>query len=147
MKETGSFKVVGSFKVGVGSVSSWAVPRANRGEPYYIHHPTRCGIAVNLTPLDLQSKYVRTDLQLDAYMLAKRLIDEIDPDWAAGEFVVQFAYMNDGDCPQHVRSPAGLRSRRASCTLPLANRSSCTPTQTTSRTSTCSRWATSRDAS
>jgi len=61
-----------------------------------VPHPTR-NTAAYVAPISeqLKSRPRRfTQLQYECYCIAREMIGLVDPDYASGEYIVQFAYMN-----------------------------------------------------
>ena len=87
-----TFSLVSSFKVGVGSCQPGHIAFVRRGMKGFVKHPTK-EIGVRITPVEEQKELNVT--QKEAYRLAADLLAEFDPDYTGGEFLVQFAFMND----------------------------------------------------
>lgn len=83
--------VTGSFKVGQGSVQPGNMRLVRAGHPGFVRHPAK-DFGVRITPV-AEQKGLSTE-QKEAYRLAADLIHEVDPEYARGEFLVQFAFMN-----------------------------------------------------
>ena len=90
-----TFSLVSSFKIGVGSTQPGHIAFVRRGMKGFVKHPTK-EIGVRITPV-AEQKELSVE-QKELYRLAADLLAEIDADYARGEFLVQFAYMND---PSH----------------------------------------------
>ena len=89
-----NFKLNGSFKVGLGSTQ--VGNKQHLDKPHLGHfkmHPFN-DTAVYLKAVEDQDV---TPEQKEAYGLASRVIELVDPEWAAGEYLVQFSHMNSKD--------------------------------------------------
>ena len=90
------FALVGSFMVGEGTTNNLFLGRVSQGHPSFIKHPTR-NVGVYVPTVDMQLARGKVSrVQWQAYQLAKRALECFDRHYSEGEFVVQFAYMNDG---------------------------------------------------
>ena len=91
-----TFSMVGTFKVGPSMNPGFL---QHLGRPGFVRHTTMGNLVVRAVPpaTDFADGKL-TALQYMAYSRAAALISVVDPKWAAGDFVVQFAYMND---PSH----------------------------------------------
>jgi hypothetical protein len=94
-RKSAAFSLVGSFKVGT-STNAFFLDQVRKGNPMYVQHPTRKNKGVYVVPPSAQLANGNiTQMQWRVYQIAVKVLESIDPDYAAGEFVVQFAYMND----------------------------------------------------
>lgn len=96
-RSTNSFALAGSFKVGTGSTNPGFMKHLRDGLPGFVAKQCKNGgtTAHYVTPVEVQlaqSKISRA--QWIAYQLASQIIQKVDPDYAAGEYNVQFALMN-----------------------------------------------------
>lgn len=94
-KNKRTFANAGSFKVGVGSTNPGHIVQVRKGNPDFAKHPFK-NTGVNVKPVAEQPGL--SDAKKKAYDLAAGLIEKVDPWFAAGEFIVQFALMNR---PEH----------------------------------------------
>ena len=84
-----AINVAGSFKVGP-STNPGFLAYVREGRSGFIAHPTKnVGVCLHSTKV--------SPLKWRAYELAKRILEKVDADYAAGEFVVQFAWMSSKD--------------------------------------------------
>eukprot|EP00930_Biecheleria_cincta_P084807 TRINITY_DN74245_c0_g1_i1.p1 TRINITY_DN74245_c0_g1~~TRINITY_DN74245_c0_g1_i1.p1 ORF type:complete len:479 (-),score=59.79 TRINITY_DN74245_c0_g1_i1:348-1682(-) len=87
-------KWAGSFKVGSGSTQPGHLWHVYKGRPGFVRHNMQSkntGVFIQ----GVNSQKALTFEQKKAYTLATAIIEQIDPDYVQGEFVVQFALMND----------------------------------------------------
>ena len=85
------FTFKGSFKVGVGSTQPGHLQHLEK--PGFIKHPFK-NTGVFVRPVAQQK---RSEAERGAYELASRVLRAIDPDYARGEYTVQFALM-ESEC-------------------------------------------------
>lgn len=91
-KNKRTFSLGGSFKVGTGSTQVGNLQHLHR--PGFVQHNFK-NTAAYVTPVSEQRG--PTLEQKSAYRKAMRMLRAIDPDYAAGETVVQFAHMNTAE--------------------------------------------------
>jgi hypothetical protein len=89
-----TFSLAGSFKVGVGSTQVGNKQHVSKGKKGFIMHPFK-NTAVFLTLVDDQ-KLSKT--QKSIHRKSMRIIKKVDPEYAAGETIVQVACMSS---PEH----------------------------------------------
>ena len=88
-----AFSLAGSFKVG-SSCNVFFLDKVRNGDPRYLQHPTKNTGVYIVPPAAQLAQGKVTPLQWAVYEPAVKLIERLDPEYAAGEYVVQFAYMN-----------------------------------------------------
>ena len=86
------FHTAGSFKVGTGSTNAGHLAHVRAGNPHFVRHPFR-NTGVNVRPVREQTKLSPT--QRAVYELARAILERVDPAYAAGDFLVQFAWISD----------------------------------------------------
>lgn len=91
-----NFSLVGSFMVGTGTTNVLFLGNVRKAVPGFIQHPTKnTGVYVTSVDIQLARGKISTGAW-QAYQLARQMIELFDPQYAGGDYVVQFAYMNDG---------------------------------------------------
>ena len=94
-KQKRKFSLKGSFKVGRGSTQPGNIQHIGKKAHFRKHNFKNT--AVNLLPVQEQAGV--TPHQMGAYVLAKRVIELLDPEFAAGEtYLINFSHM---DSPHH----------------------------------------------
>jgi len=94
-RSANSFDLKGDFTIGTGSTNPGFICHFENGLPGFVKHPTK-NIAFHVRPVDAQLAARKiSQLQFQAYELARQLLEAIDADYAAGEFLVQFALMDE----------------------------------------------------
>ena len=88
------FKFVGSFAVGTGSINPGNKAHFNNGKSGFIRHNFKENTFVFVKPVPEQDRLSEEKKLL--YRKAKRILRKFDPEFAKGEFHVQFAYMKPG---------------------------------------------------
>ena len=91
-KKRSKFSLNGSFKVGTGSTQVGNKQHIGKS-PYFRKHNFK-NTTVYLKPVEKQD--ISADKK-EAYRKAKRVMECVDPDFAKGEFLVQFSHMNSAD--------------------------------------------------
>ena len=92
-KQKRKFSLKGSFKVGRGSTQVGNIQWIGKKSHFRKHNFK--DTAVNLQPVREQKI---KPLQTGAYMKAKKVIELLDPEFATGEYLVNFSHMNS---PNH----------------------------------------------
>ena len=94
-RSANSFALAGDFTVGTGSTNPGFICHFNKGLPGFVKHPVK-NVAYHVRPVDAQLAARKiSQRQWQAYELARQLLETIDADYAAGEFLVQFALMDE----------------------------------------------------
>lgn len=86
-----TFRLKGSFQVGTGSTNVGNIQHVRTNRPGHV--PFK-GTAAFLMPVRKQN--LKREVKA-AYTLARTIIADIDPEYAAGEFMVNFGYINSRD--------------------------------------------------
>lgn len=94
-KHKNHFSLAGSFKVGTGSTQVGNQQHITKGRPGFVPHNFK-NTTVYVKPVPEQGG--PTHEQKKVYRKAMRILRLIDPEYAAGETLVQFAHMNS---PNH----------------------------------------------
>ena len=93
-KKKRRFSLRGSFKIGVGSTQPGHLKLARKGIKDFIKHPFKnTGVFVRSVKEQFEKKSI-SKKQFEAYNLAKEILEIIDPKYANGAYITQFAYMN-----------------------------------------------------
>lgn len=96
-KKKAKFSLRGSFKVGNGSCNPGHMKYVNK-KPYFKKHTFK-KVGVFTKPPDVQLAHKKiTQIKYIAYKLAREIIQKVDPDYAQGEYEVNFSCM---DRPTH----------------------------------------------
>ena len=89
-----AIKVAGDVILGTGGHNPGHIRHYHRGRPGFVLNPLN-GKALYILPVSQQARFQKPEMAstVAAYDIACRLLRAFDPDYAAGEFMVQFALM------------------------------------------------------
>ena len=90
-KKKRKFSLKGSFKLGTGSTNPGNLQHVQKKPHHFVRHQFR-NTAAYVAPVKDQKK---SRVKKEAYRLASEIILRLDPDFAAGDYLINFSRLND----------------------------------------------------